>query len=169
MAGFWDAIAERLSAALAPLGPHGREGQALPPIAASPKGRTLIAPASSQRTVIGPKALPVIEKARRPAWDEKEWVRSQDGSRTVYTGRFRATHNGRLRLFEGRVVQGRSGIEAYIADPPPEIRKHPKGPCFAMVQAPWFYVHWHVPPRDPDNAILYVETVLDESLRGHRC
>jgi hypothetical protein len=55
-------------------------------------------------------------------------------------------------------------VTAYIADPPPEIRRHPHGACFQLYRDPWFQLHWSRPARNPDDAILYMERVLDESI-----
>jgi hypothetical protein len=116
--------------------------------------------------VVTPTARALVEKVLRPAWEEKGWATTQRDGRTVYQGFFEVVERraNRRRRFSGVIAHDSSGFTAYIADPPPEIRRHPKGGCFAMTQAPWFRVHWLKAPRDVDNAILYVETVLDESL-----
>jgi hypothetical protein len=166
MGGFWNL----LGSLLAGIGESDNQadqgdGPSVPLIVSAPSARVVIQPESpsSGRTVIGPQPRAVVNRIQRAAWDEKEWIRSIHNSRVVYTGYFRASHNGRMRQFAGRIVETRSAPEAYIADPPPEIKRHPKGPCFALTRDGWFRVHWHRAPADVDNAILYVEKVLNES------
>jgi hypothetical protein len=161
--GFWHRLLDAL-AVPAPVYGGGSPAKASSVSKAASHGRIVVGPPS--RTVVGPVARPVVEKVRRPAWDEKEWVRTEESQGTVYRGHFRAGQNGRTRAFEGRIVQGKRELAAYIGDPPPEIRRHPKGPCFSLISGSWFRVHWHKAPDDPDNAILYVETILNEALNG---
>lgn len=118
-------------------------------------------------TVIGPAPPITVAPSPRFAWDEKHWRRIQDGQATHYVGQYRVGQPaGGWREFGGRLVEGPSGIKAYVADPPPEIRSHPKGPCFQLVRAPWFQVHWRRTPATVDEALLYVERLLTECLNG---
>ena len=123
---------------------------------------------AGSRMVIGRAPAVRVSPVARAAWDAKGWTINRTLGRTVYHGRFEVLdrRTNRVRRFAGRIAQLSIGIAAYIADPPPEIRRHPKGPCFALVEAPWFRVHWHKGPRSVDEAIRYVETVLDQALRG---
>jgi hypothetical protein len=127
----------------------------------------VVGPAST-RLVIGPSPRVLVEKVRRPIWDEMGWTVVSRGGRTVYEGFYEVLqHSTGLPLrFDGYVVPDGGVFIAYIADPPPEIRDHPKGPCFLLTEAPWFRVHWRRPARDVDTAILYVQRVLDEAING---
>jgi len=100
-----------------------------------------------------------------------EWQVEHCDHCTVYTGAF-AIYNARgqlLRQVRGQVVEW-PGLppEVYICNPPPELRRHAKGPCLQLVSpgSSWFRLHWEKPARDFDSSRAYVEQVLDEALRG---
>jgi hypothetical protein len=161
----WDSVLDRLgdiAPATRALSEWGRARAALLVVRPG-SGRVIVGP-STARTVIGPAPRTVVATVKRAVWGEKGWTVSTEGRRTTYTGSYEVLHWGARRAFEGRVVMRGADIEAYIADPPEEIREHPKGPCFQLTRAPWFRVHWHRAPKDVDSAILYVEKVLSESL-----
>ena len=126
-------------------------------VARSP-GAVLVAPARPHR----------VSEARRPLWDAKGWQQVVSGGRKAFEGRYevRDRSSGAPFRFKGRVVLAMFSLKTYIEDPPASIRRHPKGPCFALVEGSWFRIHWHRAPRDVDEAILYVERVLDESING---
>ena len=133
----------------------------------------LIGPAT---TVVGPRPAVITPGAMtatiapppRFAWDEKRWRKIREGATTHYLGPYRVFHRraGQWREFDGRILEDVSGIKAYVADPPKEIKLHPKGPCFQLVKAPWFRVHWRKQPPNIDGALLYVERILDEALNS---
>lgn len=156
-----------------------------PPLLAGPSAALIVGPAevpavmigpAGSSPVIGPSSAPAltvvpasplsIEPPQRGAWDDRGWTQSSDNGWLVYDGRYHIPDRRRneQRWFRGRVVVTNSRAEAYIADPPVEIKKHPKGPCFQLVEAPWFRVNWHHPAPTVDDAILYVEKVLDEAI-----
>ena len=116
--------------------------------------------------VIAPAPPATIAPPPRFTWDEKRWRRVDERGEVHYLGAYRVwDQNQRTgREFEGRIVEAASTIKAYVADPPPEIRTHPKGPCFQLVRSPWFRIHWHRNPGTVDEALLYVERVLGECL-----
>lgn len=116
--------------------------------------------------VIGPSDPIIVEPPQRPAWDERGWKRRMLNGTTAYDGKYRVgKSDGRQLSFPGHIrVTDRVPV-AYIADPPPDIKRHAKGPCFQLAQPPWFRVHWHRPPRNVDDALLYVERILDEAVR----
>ena len=138
------------------------------PIVIGPSEPLVIGP--SEIIQIGPSALIIvepqeilIEAVERGAWEEKNWVRNGD----QWTGEFAIRARGRAwRRFNGRIAMERGVAQPYIESPPKEIKKHPRGGCFHLLQGNWFIVNWHVPARDVDNAILYIEKVLDECLNG---
>jgi hypothetical protein len=120
---------------------------------------------TSQSTVIGPS--PDVEAPPRSVWDEKRWDSQTREGRRILSGSYRVRdqHRGRWREFLGQVVEHEGqGIAAYIADPPPEIRQHPHGACFQLIQPPWFRLHWNRAPRSVDDALLYMERMLDEAV-----
>lgn len=120
--------------------------------------------------IIGPAIAPIIAPPPRYVWDERRWRRIEDGTSVQYLGEYLISAHGRSasRSFRGRIVEEPDGIKAYVADPPAAIRQHPKGPCFQLVKAPWFRVHWHKSPPSVDEALLYVERLLDECVNGTR-
>lgn len=132
-----------------------------------PSTTVLIAPQSPSTVITRLKAL-CVEPIARPLWDAKGWTPRPHHSRSAYDGFYEVLikRTGQVRRFRGRLEETRRGIAAYISDPPPEIRRHPKGSCFGLVDGTWFQIHWHDQPRDADSAIVYVETVLDEALNG---
>lgn len=155
-------IRQLLSEAMLRLVGNGSQHPAHP----SNSERVVVSRGTIPCVVIGRPAPVDVSPVRRAAWDAKGWDRKWLGLQVVYEGAYevRDRQVGQIRRCRGRIIEGPRGIAAYIADPPPEIRRHPKGPCFALLEAPWFCVHWHREPSSIDGAILYVETVLDESL-----
>lgn len=126
-----------------------------------------IEPSNAPALIIRP-ALPAIsvEPARRGAWDERGWRRRRENGHEVYEGTYQVVkrRSGDQREFQGRVTVNGRHVTAYIADPPAEIKLHPHGACFQLYRAPWFQLHWSRPAGNPDDAILYMERVLDESI-----
>jgi hypothetical protein len=140
-----------------------------PALVIGPPEPIVIGP-SEPALVIGPTSEPstVIEPPQRGAWDEQGWtVRTVDGQK-IYEGAYQV-RNRRMDsqlTYRGRVRATGTNVIPYIADPPPEIQRHPKGPCFILARAPWFRVYWHRPAQNVDDAILYVEKVLDEAINA---
>jgi hypothetical protein len=148
-----------------------------PPLVVAPAATEplVIAPAPGRRPLVVAARTPdpaVVAPPPRAAWDERGWtMRQQDGAR-VYEGEYRIRDRraGREQRFAGRMREARNGVTVYIADPPPEIRSHPKSSCFHLLAPPatgqptWFVLHWHRPAKDPDSALLYLEKVLDEAI-----
>jgi len=118
--------------------------------------------------VIGPRPDHTITPPPRFAWDEKGWQRAVDGAVTRYTGKYRVYDfkQRAWRTFNGCVIASGGAPTAFIADPPVEIKSHPKGPCFQLTTAPWFRIHWRQAPGSVDEALLYVERLLDECING---
>ncbi|MGC8959360.1 MAG: hypothetical protein ACP5OO_06180 [Chloroflexia bacterium] len=117
--------------------------------------------------VIEPSRPLAIGPRPRDAWEEQGWTRRRKDGTWVYEGYYRVWDRyGRQRRFPGQIIMRSGEVCPYIADPPAELRTHPKGPCFMLTQAPWFRVHWHRPARNADEAILYIEQVLAEALNG---
>lgn len=124
---------------------------------------------------VAPQESAVITPPSRAVWDERGWTGHRRNGTSVYEGEYRVreARSGRERRFAGRIREAQNGLVIYIADPPPEIRSHPKGSCFQLAEQPepgkraWFILHWRRPAKDPDTALLYMEKVLDEAI-NHR-
>lgn len=142
-----------------------------------PTERSLVGPSSSLTVVpnvarpllVVPQASLLVEPRQRPAWDAKGWVPQPHNGRLAYEGFYEVTakRTGEPLRFRGRLMETGRTIATYIADPPAEIKRHPKGKCFSLTDTPWFRVHWQEEPRNVDEAILYVETVLDEAINRY--
>jgi hypothetical protein len=119
--------------------------------------------------VVRPEVAARVEAPPRAVWDDRGWTAEPRGQERVYHGWYHVTNhvtNQALR-FEGRITHHGHQITPYIADPPPEIRRHPKAACFTLTHAPWFRVHWRRAAANVDDALLYVERVLDEAINRH--
>lgn len=127
-------------------------------VVATRPGAVVVVPSRSQR----------VGAAQRALWDAKGWTPTVSGGWNAYEGLYQVRDRaaGVPRRFRGRVVVAMFSLKTYIDDPPASIRRHSKGPCFALVGDSWFRVHWQRAPRDVDEAILYVEQVLDEAING---
>lgn len=125
----------------------------------------VIEPKAVEVLTIQPSRTVTVEPPERGAWDERGWTHSVNGNRETYEGYYTVG----ARRFQGRIeVRGRRGqnIAAYIHNPPPEIKRHRHSACFQLARNDWFYLHWARPARNVDDAILYMERVLDESING---
>jgi hypothetical protein len=141
------------------------------PILIGPSEPLIVGPSAELRTTDGsfliiPEVPLHVAPPPRAAWDEQGWSERVENGQRIYEGAYRATSKHRsLESFSGRIVQHPNGsVVPYIADPPYQIKRHPKGPCFMLTQAPWSRVHWHKPATNVDDALLYVERILNEAL-----
>lgn len=123
--------------------------------------------------LVTPKAPITVAPPSRPVWDDRGWTVRAHRDGRVYEGRYHALVNGAMRTPELRGFAGfisepsyPGAMTVYIADPPGELRAHPKGPCFQLTQPPWFRLHWVRPAGTVDDAILYVERILAEALQA---
>ncbi|NNE99524.1 MAG: hypothetical protein HKN25_10945 [Pyrinomonadaceae bacterium] len=136
------------------------------PVRIKPADATVVTAAPVHSTRVA-AAKPVgVKPPRRGAWDERGWTKHSNGRNEVHEGFFVA---GGSR-FQGRIETARRSrkIAVYVRNPPPEIKRHRKGPCFQLVKDGWFHLHWSRPARNVDDAILYMERILDESLRKRK-
>jgi len=125
---------------------------------------------------IAPQVARVIEPEPRGAWDEFGWTVRRQGGVPIYEGEYRVRDRlGHERRFTGRIEERQNESVAFIADPPDEIRNHRHHSCLQLYHLPdqgertWYLLHWRIPARDPDTALLYMEMMLDESInRNHR-
>jgi hypothetical protein len=126
----------------------------------------VIQPSPAANVTIHPTRAISIQPPQRGAWDERGWTRRTNQGQDIYEGSYQVMErrSGRQRSFDGRIAVNQGHITAYISDPPAEIKKHRHGPCFQLHRVPWFQLHWNRPAQNPDDAILYMERVLDESL-----
>lgn len=130
-----------------------------------PASAVVIQPQTVEIMTIQPSVSVTVQPPERGAWDERGWIRNINGNIEIYEGYYAVG----ARRFWGRIeARGnrRRNIGAYIYNPPPEIKQHRHGACFQLVSDGWFYLHWSRPARNVDDALLYVETVLNESING---
>lgn len=134
-----------------------------PAVRIEPTGVTHIIPRPAAALRVEPARSATIRPPRRGAWDERGWTRRNDGTSQVYEGQYQTGG----RRFRGRIeVERRGRISAFIHNPPTEIRRHRHHACFQQIGigTGWFCLHWRRSPHNVDEAILYFEQVLDESL-----
>jgi hypothetical protein len=134
-------------------------------IVIKPASVIVVEPQPIKAVIVQPSEVVTVTPPERGAWDERGWTRAVLGESETYEGHYAVG----TRRFRGRIeVRGkrRRTVQAYIYDPPYEIKQHPHGACFQLVGDDWFYLHWARPARNIDDAILYMERVLDESLNG---
>jgi hypothetical protein len=140
------------------------------PLVVGPAEWIVIGPEKGPSIMVGPAPAAGLQIGPQPrgAWDDQGWKRTQQARGQIYEGYFQVVEHrtGLRHRFSGRVVATGGELLTYIADPPQEIRDHPKGPCFTADTPPWFHLHWHQPPRTVDDAILYMEKILSEALDG---
>ena len=117
-------------------------------------------------TPIVPVIAETVQPPQRGAWDERGWTRTRDGGREVYEGHYQVGD----RRFRGRIEIGRRprNIQAYVLNPPGEIRRHRHHACFQQFGngTGWYILHWQRAPRNVDEALLYFEQILDESINN---
>ncbi len=96
---------------------------------------------------ITPARSETVRPPNRGAWDERGWIRTRNGNNEIYEGEYQ--------------VGGRR-----FNNPPRAIRRHRHHACFQQVGlgTGWYLLHWSRSPRNVDEAILYFEQVLDESI-----
>lgn len=125
-----------------------------------------VLPSPVATSLIGPAVATRVEPPKRGAWAERGWTVRDEGRSVIYEGDYQIGP----RRFPGRIqVEGRTRrITAFIHNPPREIKRHRKGSCFQQygIGTGWFVLHWRRPASNVDDAILYMERVLDESLGG---
>lgn len=138
------------------------------PVVIKPAQSVVIEPKTTQTISVQPSVSVTVKPPQRGAWDERGWTNRTDGGREIYEGFFQVANQkrGETRRFRGRIEIGGWGkkISVFIHNPPPEIKRHRHGPCFQLMRDGWFSLHWSRPARNADDAILYMERILDESL-----
>ncbi|MDQ4120034.1 MAG: hypothetical protein M3209_01025 [Acidobacteriota bacterium] len=129
-----------------------------------PASAVVIQPGTREVLTVQPTRTLTVAPPERGAWDERGWTRNQSGNGEIYEGYYRV----RDRKYRGRIETRSNGrkVSAYIYNPPREVKRHRHGACFQLVKDDWFHLHWSRPARTVDDAILYMERILDESLRG---
>ena len=130
-----------------------------------PSNVTQIIPSRISTVRVAPAKAATVKPPDRGAWDERGWVRRHERGLEIFEGQYQVG----TRRFTGRIEIGRwRSISAFVHNPPKEIRRHRHRACFQQVGigTGWFRLHWSRSPRNVDEAILYFEQVLDESLNG---
>lgn len=134
------------------------------PIVVKPTPAISVQPKSMEVISVRPQMATTVIPPERGAWDDRGWIRKTIRGRETYEGYYLVGK----RRFHGRIEASNRGrnITAYILNPPREVKNHPHGACFQLVGDGWFHLHWSNPARNVDDAILYMERILDESLKG---
>jgi len=152
----------------------------VPALVIGPSEPILVRPSATGTFVIGPSHEPpvlvappqalTVEPPQRAAWDDRGWVKKSENGQEIYEGNYQIAdqRSGQMRRFRGVIVVNRGEVLPYIADPPAELRRHPKHPCFQLFRAPWFKMHWERAAGNVDDAILYIQRVLDEAINERR-
>jgi hypothetical protein len=145
-----------------------------------PSEPIVVAPSATDTLVIGPSCEPpvlvappqalTVDPPQRAAWDDRGWLKKSENGQEVYEGNYQIAdqRSGQTRRFRGVIVVNRGEVLPYIADPPAELQRHPKHPCFQLFRAPWFKIHWERAAGNVDDAILYIQRVLDEAINERR-
>ena len=94
-------------------------------------------------------------------WQEQRW-QLHDYVLSGYYRTYRGSYEGAIKLFQ-------SGDHMYfIINPPPQLAKHPHGPCFVYQGHDGLYwVHFNLKPKNVDAGIIVIETILRESLERY--
>lgn len=96
------------------------------------------------------------------------WRAQQTADGVVHTGNF-VVWDDKKRVwirFAGRIiVRNDTPAAVYMREPSPEVRNHPHGWCWQLVEpgSVWFKLHWEKPAYDFDIARNYVEFLLFEA------
>jgi hypothetical protein len=136
--------------------------QSPPPILVSPRRPEI---------VVAPAPVATIKPPPRGTWEERGWTRHGIRGREAYDGQYEITErtSGQRRRFPGRIEMHQGIARPFVANLPDGIQRHPKWPCFHQAgKSGWFEVNWAHPARHGDEAILYVERVLDEVVNTRR-
>jgi hypothetical protein len=97
-----------------------------------------------------------VARQPRPYWVERGWKCNG----IDYSGLYRTDFGS----WSGWIRQSPSGrVEAYIAQPPATLKRHPHWPCFRPRSDGWFFIHAVTEVPDVSAAILAVENTLDEA------
>lgn len=126
----------------------------------------------AQRTnVIVTKSVPEkVQPSERSYWDERGWTRLRQNGKWEYSGFYYIVDQltGSSLKFSGRIEANYRKIVPFISNPPHQCKSHSKWPCFKHVGRGNYRIQWYRAARNPDEAILYVEQILDEAVNGYR-
>ena len=134
-----------------------------------PAGHPALLVNPGQVVQIGPPTEILVQPPHRGLWDERGWTWEKQNGQRFFQGYYQAYHSrtGERRTWPGRIfVRGRE-ISLYIAGPPQNLNRHPKWPCFHQEEGRWFRLNWHRAARNVDDAILYMERILDEVINRY--
>jgi len=134
-----------------------------------PNKREVIVFKPSHPLVIAPPIREsfIVNPTRLSYWEECGWIREQKDGENEYKGKFSILdiHSGRKKAFSGRLIERGNIVTLYIYKPPNSLlRDHPKRVCLKHQNNDCFKLHWGHPARHPDEAILYMERILAESI-----
>lgn len=150
------------SASLLVIGPSA-------PIQIQSQAPQLVAPLVAVVTV-GPAPAITVGAPPLEAWEEKGWKKCTEDKTIVYDGYYQVTdrRTGRKRNFHGKVKMEGRVAQAYIADPPMEFfANHVKASCLReWREKPWWVLHWARAALNVNQAIFYMERILDEAINN---
>jgi hypothetical protein len=124
--------------------------------------------AISSQYVIKPAAHPTVAPHPRPYWDERGWTRRRVNGYWAYRGSSQVfeERTGEWRTFTGQVFEETDKAVPHIDRLPPQVKRHPKWVCFHRKRDGSYYLDWRTPAADADEAIMYVEDVLCDSINN---
>lgn len=138
----------------------------------TPEAPILIAPSQSLTITpdIEPEITPPPKAHPATVWEARKWSKRKKRGVEIFSGTYTVINNatGKTIIVPGRIEVSSKGLDVYVKSPPKKLKKHPKSSCFQLHRNGWFWVHWSVPPKHPDDAILYIESVLSESINQRR-
>src|SRR5262245_49301178 len=92
----------------------------------------------------------------------------QRGWQQAWTGAWSGPYATQRGTWPGRIERAGDTFRVFVRNPPPEMRRHPKWPCFNRHDdSGWYRIHLHTSPVDRDaNAVIrYVEQIITESFK----
>jgi hypothetical protein len=92
----------------------------------------------------------------------------QRGWRKAWTGAWIGHYATQRGTWPGRIEKAGDAFRVFMQNPPLEMQRHPKWPCFHRHDdSGWYRIHLHTNPvdGDPNAVIRYVEQILTESFK----
>jgi hypothetical protein len=97
-----------------------------------------------------------VARQQIPYWEQQGWARQGH----EYTGAYRTAHGS----FSGFIRQRPAGIDFYLYEPPPQLRRHSHWSCFQEQNDGWYSVHMSRRPADVSSGILAIERLVTEAI-----
>ncbi|MCK4351854.1 hypothetical protein KAW65_00410 [candidate division WOR-3 bacterium] len=112
---------------------------------------------TSSKIMIEPRNKIVVERSKKPYWQERGWKRH----RWMYTGYYRTRYGS----WDGKIENITCYPKFYIHNPPSKLQQHPHWECFICRGRRWFLIHFKQNPRNIDSGIIQVERIINEAFR----